>query len=902
MKSVRGKNRLLRFSDFALGLVLTFQSIAICLLIFETRIPFPDFVVTPSLEAARKKGVEISFESLKFSLKGMVFGKGVILRSENLKVPVLAKLDRLVVFVNPWSILKGKFVPNGIDIEGGKALFIEEGGTESIFSELNGKVFLTDNNVQGKIDGQFGEAQINLSADADLAKLLPKGKGSGKIPFFKSSVFPEKYTALVEKLSLAKNSLRNCPRAFVSAELKKIGRGHRVSVDAQANKGRSERIRFEQVMAHLELRQQGPDWRIGEKSQFFIQDAGLRERGSVTKAKLHLASTSSTSEHFLGKVDSLLKLEGLRVEGRYDGTFRRVFAEIGIDGEHIHATCLAKSKRLHLGLKSNYNLSSNSGSVQGQGFLFPMDLDSNRFRELDRSNNFRAPEGISLLMAKASIGPGISVSEARMRATSRNLTYRGVQTKSAITTVRYTGDNWLLDPLIVKTKGSLAKGSYSRKSSREYRFLLKGTVQPEEINPWMGNWWSRLWHDFQIFGPALKGDFDVSGRWREPSDRQRQIFGSIQAESIAYRKLPVEQGRVLILGDVNQTTARDLDLDLKHGWAKGFLTWSRGQSPENNGSEETRYSFQGEVKPSDCIEVFGRASRETILKFESKTPISFVAEGITQEDEKSSELYLEANASTPLRYANVPLEELHLKLSRKGRKTNVHDLKLQFAGGVATGALEHQEMDGNPHLEINLHLTGADRARAVQGLQLSKVFATDKDQNESLPENEVPISEKDRGILDFTLLAKGNPTDPLSFNGRGQIDLEDAELGSIRLFGPLSKTLGSSPIPLAGGSVNFTRLASNYTLNGSEALFDEMTVMSSTALIRGKGTWSLKDNSIDFNARMYLIGGISSKIPILGKIADLVDPLSKFLGLELKGSLDDPKWKLTVDPKLPFKE
>ena len=132
--------------------------------------------------------------------------------------------------------------------------------------------------------------------------------------------------------------------------------------------------------------------------------------------------------------------------------------------------------------------------------------------------------------------------------------------------------------------------------------------------------------------------------------------------------------------------------------------------------------------------------------------------------------------------------------------------------------------------------------------------------------------------------------------------MEDADLGSIRLFGPLSKILGTSPIPLASGSVNFTRLASNYTLNGPQALFNELTIMSSTALIRGKGSWSLKDNAIDFNARMYLIGGFSSKIPILGKIANFVDPLSKFLGLELNGSLDDPKWKLTVDPKLPFKE
>ena len=49
---------------------------------------------------------------------------------------------------------------------------------------------------------------------------------------------------------------------------------------------------------------------------------------------------------------------------------------------------------------------------------------------------------------------------------------------------------------------------------------------------------------------------------------------------------------------------------------------------------------------------------------------------------------------------------------------------------------------------------------------------------------------------------------------------------------------------------------------------------------------------------MYLIGGLSVKIPILGKIAEFLDPLSKFIELELKGPLDNAKWELSVDPKL----
>ncbi|MGE4550673.1 MAG: hypothetical protein AAEJ57_04735, partial [Opitutales bacterium] len=782
----------------------------------------------------------------------------------------------------------------------GEALFRETEETESIFSDLNGKVFLAGENCVCKIVGRFGDAQLWFNGEADLAKLFPKRKGPRKTPFFKRPDFPRKYALLVEKLENSKSSLRNCPRAFVAARLRKAVKGHVLSLDGQASKGDSERIAFERVMAHVGLRQQGEQWRVEGIPEVLVQEARLRERGSLTEAKLRVTSVNSTTKHFLGKIGAHLQIEGLRIDGRYDGTLKRVYAEIEIEElDRIKATCTMQSDRLHLALEGKYQFSASSGSIQGRGNLFPTDFQSDRFRELDRANILRAPDGISLLMANASLGPGMSVTKARMRATARNLTCRGVQTKRTSVTVRYLkGGDWLLDPLLVEMKDSRAKGSYSRKPTRDYRFLLKGIVQPEEINPWMGNWWGRLWRDFQIVGSPPMGDFDVAGRWQDPSGHRRHLFGSIRFGALSYRNLPVETGSVIILADSNQTIARDLALNLERGWAKGFLSWENNS--EGNGSAVTRYSLQGEVAPSDCLDVFGSGTRETLVKFKSEKPIKITAMGVTRDEENESELYLDANASNPLRYANVPLETLSFELHQKGGKTNINDLNFQFAGGLAKGTLEHSEVNGNPNLAIELELKGAERIRAVEALRLSNIFGTEEDENGTQQDRERIVPQTDRGILDFTLSAVGNPNDSLSFRGNGKIDLRDSNLGSIRLFGPLSKTLSSSPIPLPSGSVNFTRLISTYDLNGTRATFDELTIVSSTALIRGKGEWSLEDNMIDFNARMYLLGGFSSKIPIIGKIADFADPLSKFLQLELRGSLDDPKWGLTVNPTLLF--
>ncbi|MGE4550932.1 MAG: hypothetical protein AAEJ57_06040, partial [Opitutales bacterium] len=98
-----------------MGLVLAFQVIAIYLLAFEVKLPLPRFALAPGLEAMRKKGIEISFASMKFTLRGMILGEGVVLRTTNKDAPALTKIDQFVVYGDPWNFLKGDIVINGFD-------------------------------------------------------------------------------------------------------------------------------------------------------------------------------------------------------------------------------------------------------------------------------------------------------------------------------------------------------------------------------------------------------------------------------------------------------------------------------------------------------------------------------------------------------------------------------------------------------------------------------------------------------------------------------------------------------------------------------------------------------------------------------------------------------------------
>lgn len=892
----RGQSRSSKFSQLGLGLIFLTQLLLFVLLVTEASFPLPDFALASVKEASRRKGLDLHYESISFTLSGTLLAEEVVLRSTNVKVPPLVKIDQFVLYGKPWNLLTGAGFARRLEIRGAEALFHENVDAEPMLNKVDLEVDLLGGNTIVALSGKFGDASVWFDAEADLDNLFPKRKGPPKTPFLMRPDFPKFYSSLIRTLDQVKSSLQNAERSYIAGRLSKSENGHFFSLDAQAERIADDKdIAFEKAMAHFALRQKEKLWLVDGQPVLRVQKGRLPGRGNVTTAKLQVNAANGSLRDLGRNLRADLRLEGFGIEGPNDFNLESIDAQIEIhDLDRMEASLLAKADRLHLVLDADYHISERSGSITGRGELFPEDLRSERLRDLDQRNMLRAPEGLSLLMAKVSLGPASSIKEAVFRATGRNLTYRGVRVDRAKATARYLkGGDWLLDPLAIELGNSHANGSYARKSTRDYRFLLKGVVRPEKINPLMGNWWIRLWQDFQIGASPPAGDFDVSGRWRDPSGNRRNVFGSVRFDSLSYRNLPVESGRVIILADSNRTIARDLELDLENGWVKGELSWEKYSSVK--GPAVTSFELQGAVTPSDCLDAFGPNTRETLLKFESEEPIYIKAKGVTRQERHASDLHLEVNATEPMRYKNIPLDALSFELRQKGAITKISDLEFNFAGGTGKGSVVNSTVNENPRLDLTLELTGAERKKVVEAFRLSKMFTVPVGSGEiETPSRNVDENHPsdNRGVLDFELSAEGNPNDPLSFKGGGQIDLRDANLGSIRLFGPLSKILQASPLPLPSGSVNFTRLKGPFDLHGAQATFKDLSITSSTAAIRINGQLWLKDRRIAGSASFSLLGGLVSKIPKIGEIANKVNPLPTIVPLKLFGSLDDPQWSL----------
>jgi hypothetical protein len=73
-----------------------------------------------------------------------------------------------------------------------------------------------------------------------------------------------------------------------------------------------------------------------------------------------------------------------------------------------------------------------------------------------------------------------------------------------------------------------------------------------------------------------------------------------------------------------------------------------------------------------------------------------------------------------------------------------------------------------------------------------------------------------------------------------------------------------------------------------------MKISGPLSVVETTGSFNLGNGEIDFLARLKLIGNLP--IPLLKEIIGFADPLSKIAEITISGTLEEPKWDLSVNP------
>lgn len=448
-----------------------------------------------------------------------------------------------------------------------------------------------------------------------------------------------------------------------------------------------------------------------------------------------------------------------------------------------------------------------------------------------------------------------------------------------------------VDKLMVEQSDHNLAGSYEHNFiTNEFRFQIHGGFMPQSISGWMRDWWDELWANF-IINETPYVDLDMIGDWDHHADRQ--IFGGIRFRNLVYKGMNIERGYARL-----RTRPFFFELFDLHAYRpEGKATGSLGILADWDAREPSLnlYDFQSGFRFEKVLPLFGDSLAETLSVLALSGPPQLdIAGKIYYPERKKPDprnlLRIEAATQQPLTYRDIQMDRLELSALYSERTLRLDPIRFGLGKGRGEGWIVQRPED-SPQGETSLQLTLAD---AVPADVVEAIPALADKVGERIQTEEDPDREKNR--LDFSIECSGDLDNPETLVGVGSLDLHSPNLANLRLLGILSRISEELPLPVTLGSFQFERASTSFLLNRGLVEFPDMTLFSPSSHVLAEGEYQMSEQTIDFNARMQLLGQV--KFPILSQIGSLLfSPVGKVFEFRIWGPMEDLKWRLYLDPR-----
>lgn len=484
-----------------------------------------------------------------------------------------------------------------------------------------------------------------------------------------------------------------------------------------------------------------------------------------------------------------------------------------------------------------------------------------------------------------SLKPGFELDRVSGQIYVRNLHYDGLTVLGGLLEGFWSGEEIFFSDVMLTSGTYAVEGSYWQNiRTQDFRFLLEGTVKPDDLNNIIDeSWWTDLWSHFRFSDHLPSANVDLSGRYRT-GGKHMHLFLSASLDKFHYKgenfnhlELYLAQNPVRILLFNAELTADD-------GEAIFDLQWDRDEP----GAPLKSLAFRGSasVPLERAAKVIDPEVEEILEDFDFVGRNFIRANGLLfrDESEKAGERYLKIWGNIPdgLSYANYDLDSVRfLAISRPGHVL-IQDLEFSLAGGPGKGKAELTNAgDSWRSLDFNLQIRDAELKRLFTTVAFLKEAAADLNDNQNA-----------NGMVDVDLDAKGIIGRMDSFKGKGYLALRDAELGSLHLFGILSRFMGSLGINF--GTFSFNRATTHVDMDKGNLYFPDLLVSGSSACIEASGNLNMDNNQLDFVLTFRPFGELS--IPVISQVLDLFSPLANSIVIRLSGTLKDPEFNTSFQP------
>ncbi len=446
-----------------------------------------------------------------------------------------------------------------------------------------------------------------------------------------------------------------------------------------------------------------------------------------------------------------------------------------------------------------------------------------------------------------------------------------------------------VERLSVQTPAYHLDGSYRHNfTDNRFRFLVQGGFLPRDIDGWMRPWWEELWSDFEIPNPA-RIDFDLSGDWDHRDERR--LFGGIGFQNITLRGTEVERGHARMRSRPYLFELFDLEALRPEGSATGsfanLLDW------ETRETFAFLYDFHSTFALDAVSPLFGEEVGKIAGDFDMTDPPDLTIRGTLfpragSEGDPRESLLIEATADSPLRFHGIRLERLSFHANYGNDVLRVEPLRFRLGDGDGEGWILRRGIGEDSHRSFAITLSDADPASVVAAIPTLAKATGERFSDKRRPGD-------DSRNLDFSIECSGDPSAPETMLGEGSLDLKSPNLANVRLLGILSRISEELPLPFTLGSFQFEQVGTSFIFNKGLVEMPDLTLRSPTSRLLASGLYRIEEKTIDFDARMHLLGG--TDIPVLSQIGSLLNPVGRVFEFRVWGPLDDLNWRLYLDPR-----
>ncbi len=484
---------------------------------------------------------------------------------------------------------------------------------------------------------------------------------------------------------------------------------------------------------------------------------------------------------------------------------------------------------------------------------------------------------------------GYQFSEALFEVRGEGVHFRGVDIASVRTKGRISRERVEIPVLNLSGSGYQVDLSFRQDfSTRDYRFLIRGNVRPEKANPLFEDWWDRIWEHLHFPEATLAGELDVRGRWEDHA--HRELYGTLEGAAFRIHGLPVEHARGRLRGGPDFIEIFELDASLEAGSLRGETAWV---FPDGRDGDTWNWiDLEGALHPS----AVGRAVPQLaaiprILDMAPDQVTDARAKGWIllsgEEDRVERNIELTVTKSAPASVWDIPFDSLRFDGVIGSQQAEFKGISAEFQGGRVHGSVRVDRLaDSNPPIAVDLELDEASYSgvREVFGVR----FGID-DAEESEAEEVAALPGKLSLAINIATEALG--TAP--FEGPGSFRLTEAELGSVHIFGLLSRIL--TALGLGFTSLRIDEARGDVEILADRIVFRDTEFAGSRVTLRVDGYLTRPDHELYFDVNVFFLPDDRGILQTL--VGALLRPFGHVLPMRLRGNLEEPRWRFVFDPR-----